>query len=71
MAKSISLSDHNNKILYSKILKRGVVKIPSEESIDKAALEYAKKHSDAPDKETPDWIINDFKAGALWAIKQL
>lgn len=30
---------------------------------EKAAREYAAKHSSAPDKETPDWIINDFLAG--------
>ena len=40
----------------------------SNEEIDKAAREYAEKHSSAPDKETPDWIINDFKAGAKWAM---
>lgn len=32
--------------------------------LDEAALEYAREHSSAPDKETPDWIITDFKAGA-------
>lgn len=36
--------------------------------IDKDAVEYATKHSSAPDKETPDWIIADYKAGAtVWA----
>lgn len=34
--------------------------------IDKAAMEYATHASSAPDKETPDWIITDFKAGAKW-----
>jgi hypothetical protein len=34
--------------------------------IDKAAFEYAMHASNAPDKETPDWIITDFKAGAKW-----
>jgi|GEM_PF-5440178 len=29
-----------------------------------AAIKYAKDHSMAPDKETPDWIINDFINGA-------
>lgn len=40
----------------------------SNEELDKAAREYAEKHSSAPDKETPDWIINDFKSGAKWAM---
>jgi predicted nuclease with TOPRIM domain len=31
--------------------------------LDKKAEEYARKHSSAPDKETPDWIVADFKAG--------
>lgn len=36
--------------------------------IEKEAVEYATKHSSAPDKETPDWIIADYKAGATaWA----
>lgn len=34
--------------------------------LDKAAREYAAHASNAPDKETPDWIITDFKAGAKW-----
>lgn len=34
--------------------------------IEKAAREYAMHASIAPDKETPDWIISDFKAGAKW-----
>lgn len=37
-----------------------------ESEIDKAAKEYATHASKAPDKETPDWIITDFKAGAKW-----
>lgn len=38
------------------------------ERIAKEAVEYATKHSSAPDKETPDWIIADYKAGATaWA----
>jgi hypothetical protein len=32
-------------------------------SREQAAEEYARKYSNAPDKETPDWIINDFLAG--------
>lgn len=36
------------------------------QAIDKAAFEYATHASSAPDKETPDWIITDFKAGAKW-----
>jgi hypothetical protein len=42
-----------------------------EESQEEAASKYAKHHSLAPDKETPDWIIADFKAGAEWATKRL
>ena len=34
--------------------------------IEKAAREYAMHVSTAPDKETHDWIISDFKAGAKW-----
>ena len=37
-------------------------------SIETEALQYANKMSNAPDKETPDWIIQDFKAGVLFAI---
>jgi hypothetical protein len=40
-------------------------------NLDKAALEYAKNHSAAPDKETPDWIIADFKAGIKWLATEL
>src|SRR5436190_2003582 len=40
-------------------------------NIDKAALEYAQKHSSAPDKETPDWVIADFKAGAKWYANEI
>lgn len=35
-------------------------------TLDKAAHEYATHASKAPDKETPDWIETDFKAGAKW-----
>ena len=37
--------------------------------LNKAALEYATHASKAPDKETPDWIITDFKSGAEWERK--
>lgn len=43
----------------------------TESEINKAALDYATKMSKAPDKETPDWIITDFKAGVKWALSQL
>lgn len=38
----------------------------SEKEIDAAALEYAQKASAAPDKETPEWVCTDFKAGVNW-----
>lgn len=38
----------------------------NENEIDKAAREYATHVSKAPDKETPDWIVTDFKSGAKW-----
>lgn len=41
----------------------------SEVLLDKAAREYAIHASSAQDKETPDWIITDFKAGATWERK--
>lgn len=34
------------------------------ERIQDDARKYAIIHSEAPDKDTPDWIINDFMAGA-------
>jgi hypothetical protein len=34
---------------------------------EEAAREYARNHSQAPDKETPDWIIQDFLAGCEYA----
>lgn len=34
-----------------------------EKGADAAALEYAQKASAAPDKETPEWVCTDFKAG--------
>jgi len=36
------------------------------DELDKSAMEYAIHASKAPDKETPDWIITDFKAGAKY-----
>lgn len=39
--------------------------------LDKAALEHAQSNSTAPDKETPDWVMTDFKAGAKWLLSQL
>lgn len=35
--------------------------------IEQEAKLYAKNHSAAPDKETPDWIITDFMNGAEYA----
>lgn len=46
-------------------------KQPESETIHAAAFKYATKMSNAPDKETPDWIIQDFKAGAQWALSQV
>ena len=36
----------------------------NKQEIEKAAKKWAIDHSNAPDKETPDWIECDFKAGA-------
>lgn len=36
--------------------------------IEEAARHYAVNHSAAPDKETPDWIMTDFKAGAEYQM---
>lgn len=41
------------------------------DNINQAAKEYAKKMSNAPDKDTPDWIISDFRAGVNWALEQI
>lgn len=46
--------------------KEPVKESQEDESLNQAALRYAKNHSHAPDKETPDWIITDFKAGVKW-----
>ena len=42
----------------------------TKEQIEKASKEWAIKHSNAPDKDTPDWIECDFKGGANWALEQ-
>lgn len=42
----------------------------TKEQIEKVAKEWARKHSYAPDKDTPDWIECDFKGGANWALEQ-
>jgi hypothetical protein len=39
-----------------------------QQSIEQAAKEYAKE-STAPDKETPTWIEQDFKAGADFVLQ--
>lgn len=53
-----------------KILARIKKPQPSPATLEDAAREYATNHSNAPDQETPDWIIADFKAGAKWAMSQ-
>lgn len=35
--------------------------------IETEARQYAIHHSDAPDKDCPQWIITDFESGAKWA----
>ncbi|MCE5225253.1 MAG: hypothetical protein LLG05_05270 [Porphyromonadaceae bacterium] len=40
------------------------------EAINKLARAYAKDHSNAPDKDCPDWIIHDYEAGA-YAIREI
>ena len=40
------------------------------DKIKQAAKEWAIKMSNAPDKDTPDWIECDFKGGAEWALEQ-
>jgi hypothetical protein len=36
--------------------------------IEEAARHYAVNHSVAPDKDTPDWVMTDFKAGAEYQM---
>ena len=38
--------------------------------IEEDAKIYARDHSAAPDKETPDWIISDYKSGATSEAKR-
>jgi hypothetical protein len=40
--------------------------MPGNEAIRDAAMEWAREHSEAPDKDCPDWIIHDFEAGAYF-----
>lgn len=37
--------------------------------IDESAKEWARNHSSAPDKETPDWIETDFRGGAEFGYR--
>ena len=39
---------------------------PTNEQINEAALVWANHHSDAPDKDCPDWLIHDYEAGAYF-----
>jgi len=57
--------------LYSEFTKLQKGKEIADEEIEKAAYDYAVHHSSAPDKETPDWIMADFKAGIEWLKKEL
>jgi hypothetical protein len=41
-------------------------KSPSNEQIHEAALAWARDHSEAPDKDCPDWLIRDYEAGAYF-----
>lgn len=41
-------------------------KMPSNKKIHEAALAWAKEHSEAPDKDYPDWLIRDYEAGAYF-----
>src|SRR5690606_16464883 len=40
--------------------------LPSNKEIHEAALAWAKEHSEAPDKDFPDWLIRDYEAGAYF-----
>lgn len=42
-----------------------------QEQVNQAAHDHATKMSTAPDKETPDWISQDFKAGVTCALSEL
>lgn len=37
----------------------------------KTALDEIAKKSTAPDKETPDWLRSDIKAGMKWMYERL
>lgn len=39
---------------------------PTNEQIHAAALAWARDHSEAPDKDCPDWLIRDYEAGAYF-----
>ena len=39
---------------------------PSNEQIHEAAKAWARYHSEAPDKDCPDWLIHDYEAGAYF-----
>ena len=39
---------------------------PTNEQIKEAALVWANHHSEAPDKDCPDWLIHDYEAGAYF-----
>lgn len=40
--------------------------MPSNEQINTAAKEWAREHSNAPDKDCPEWILQDYEAGACF-----
>jgi hypothetical protein len=40
--------------------------MPSNEKINAAAKEWAREHSNAPDKDCPEWILQDYEAGACF-----
>jgi hypothetical protein len=46
------------------------VNVPQNE-IEEAAKQWAMKHSSAPDKDFPDWVMTDFKGGVKWLIDRL
>ena len=39
---------------------------PSNEQIHEAAKAWARGHSEAPDKDCPEWLIRDYEAGAYF-----
>lgn len=43
--------------------------LQDKQRIEETAKLYAIEHSAAPDKETPDWIITDFRSGAEYEHK--